>query len=60
MTLPYTFIMTVNSFQEKNVNTTLEPKHTNFFGIEEVLKTDNMENGSDNTKEDNSDKETHD
>ena len=40
--------------QEKNVNTTSEPKHTNVFGIEEVLKTDNTENSSDNTKEDDS------
>ena len=31
------------SFQEKNVKTTSEPKHTNVFGIEEVLKTDNIE-----------------
>ena len=26
----------------------------NFFGFKEVLKTDNTENGSDNTKEDDS------
>ena len=31
-----------------------EPKHTKVFGIEEVLKTDNTENGSDNTKDDDS------
>ena len=43
-----------NSFQEKNVKTTSEPKHSNVFGIEEVLKTDNTENGSTNTKEDDS------
>ena len=42
-----------NSFQEKNVKTT-EPKHSNVYGIEELLKTDNTENGSDNTKEDDS------
>ena len=41
-----------NSFQEKNVKITSEPKHTNVFGIEEVLKTDNTENGRDNTKDD--------
>ena len=29
-----------------------EPKNTTVFGIEEVLKTDNTENSSDNTKED--------
>ena len=43
-----------NSFQEKNVRTTSEPKHTNVFGIEEVLTTYNRENFSDNTKEDDS------
>ena len=43
-----------NSFQEKNVRTTSEPKHTNIFYIEVVLKTDNTENGSDNNKEDDS------
>ena len=43
-----------NSFQEKNVKATSEPNHTNVFGIEEVLKTDNTENSSDNTKEDDS------
>ena len=32
-----------NSFQEKNVRTTSEPKHTKVFEIEEVLKTDNTE-----------------
>ena len=31
-----------------------EPKHPKVFGIEEVLKTDNTENFSDNTKEDDS------
>ena len=40
--------------QRKEVNTTSESKHPNVFGIEEVLKTDNMENFSDNTKEDDS------
>ena len=29
-------------------------QHTKVFGIEEVLKTDNTENGSDNTKDDDS------
>ena len=38
--------------QGKNVNTTYKPEHTNIFGIEEVLKTDNLENGSNNTKDD--------
>ena len=37
---------------EKEVETISEPKHTNVFGIEEFLKTDNAENFSDNTKED--------
>ena len=41
-----------NSFQEKNFKITSEPKHTNVFGIEEVLKTGNTENGRDNTKDD--------
>ena len=36
--------------QEKNVNTTSEPKLTNV----DVLETDNMENSSDYTKEDDS------
>ena len=36
--------------QEKNVNTTSEPKLTNI----EVLETDNTENSSDYTKEDDS------
>ena len=38
----------------KEWKTTSELKHTIVFGIEEVLKTDNMENCSDNTKEDDS------
>ena len=36
-----------NSFQEKNVRTTSEPKHTKVFEIEEVLKTDNTEDEDD-------------
>ena len=36
------------------VNKTSQPKHPNIFGIEEVLKTDNTENFSANTKEDDS------
>ena len=57
-----------NSFQEKNVKTTSEPKHTKVFEIEEVLKTNNMEDedDSENLKSkknlkyiSNTDKETH-
>ena len=57
-----------NSFQEKNVRTTSEPKHTKVFEIEEVLKADNMEDEDDsenlNSKKklkdiSNTDKETH-
>ena len=57
-----------NSFQEKNVRTTSEPKHTKVFEIKEVLKTDNTED-EDNSENFNSkkklkdisntDKETH-
>ena len=36
------------------VNKTSQPKHTNVFGIEEVLKTDNTENFSAKTKDDDS------
>ena len=36
---------------KKEVQTISEPKHTNVFGTEEFLKTDNAENFSDNTKE---------
>ena len=35
----------------KKVKTISKPKHTNVFGIEEFLKTDNAENFSANTKE---------
>ena len=42
------------STTHKKVKTISKPKHTNIFGIEEVLKTDNTENKSDNTKEDDS------
>ena len=38
----------------KEVKTISKPKHTNVFGIEEFLKTDNTENFSANTKEDDS------
>ena len=57
-----------NSFQEKNVRTTSEPKHTKVFEIEEVLKTDNTEDEDDsenlNSKKklkdiSNTDKETY-
>jgi len=37
---------------KKEVKTVSEPKHTNVFGTEEFLKTDNAENFSENTKED--------
>ena len=37
---------------KKEVKTVSEPKHTNIFGTEEFLKTDNAENFSENTKED--------
>ena len=37
---------------KKEVQTISEPKHTNVFGTEEFLKTDNAENFSENTKED--------
>jgi len=37
---------------KKEVKTVSEPKHTNVFGTEEFLKTDNAENFSANTKED--------
>ena len=36
---------------KKEVKTVSEPKHTNVFGTEEFLKTDNAENFSANTKE---------
>ena len=39
---------------KKEVKTISEPKHTNVFGIDEVLKTDNTENFTDHTKEDDS------
>ena len=39
---------------KKEVKTVSEPKHTNVFGTEEFLKTDNAENSSENTKEDDS------
>ena len=39
---------------KKEVQTISEPKHTNVFGIEEFLKTDNTEKFSANTKEDDS------
>ena len=57
-----------NSFQEKNVGTTSEPKHTKVFEIEEVVKTDNTEDKDDsenlNSKKklkdiSNTDKETY-
>ena len=55
MTILFCFnVCADKSFQEKNVKTTSEPKHTNVFGIEEVLITDNTKNSSDNTKEDDS------
>ena len=37
--------------QWKEVNTTSESKQTNVLGNKEPLKTDNMENVGDNTKE---------
>ena len=40
---------------KKEVQTISEPKHTNVFGTEEFLKTDNAENFSANTKENYSD-----
>ena len=40
--------------KKTEVKTICEPKHTNVFGIEEFLKTDNTENFSANTKEDDS------
>ena len=40
---------------KKEVKTVSEPKHTNVFGTEEFLKTDNAENFSANTKENHSD-----
>ena len=43
-----------DSFQEKIVKTTSDPKHKNVFWIEEFLKTNNMENCSDNPKEEDS------
>ena len=48
------FELTTTHSKKKNVKTTSKPKHTIVFGIEEVLKTDNTENGSDNTKENDS------
>ena len=47
------FVLTTSP-QKREVNTTSKPKYPNVFGIEEVLKTDNSENFSDNTKEDDS------
>ena len=38
--------------QRREVNTTSEAKHTKVLGNEEALKTDNMKNVRDNTKED--------
>ena len=49
------FVLTTSP-QKREVNTTSKPKYPNVFGIEEVLKTDNSENFSDNTKEDVSQK----
>ena len=46
--------MLSRSHLEKKTNTAFEAKNPNVFGIKEVLKTDNMENFSDNTKEDDS------
>ena len=40
--------------QRKEVSTTFKGKQIKVFGNEEPLKTDNTENGSDNTKEDDS------
>ena len=40
--------------QRKETNTTSQAKHPNVFRNEEVLKTDNTEHFSDNTKEDDS------
>ena len=70
MTIQFCFNSCVdnNSFREKNVRTTSEPKHTKVFEIEEVLKTNNMEDEDDsenlNYKKkikdiSNTDKETH-
>ena len=39
---------------KKEVQTISEPKHTNVFGTEEFLKTDNAENFSVKTKDDDS------
>ena len=44
-------MLTTTHLKKKNVKTTSEPNYTKVFEIEEVLKTDNTENFSDNTKE---------
>ena len=51
--LPPSFVLTfvLSTFHPKK---TSEAKYTKVFGIEEVFKTDNTENFSDNTKSDDS------